>query len=183
MDLIEQAASAEEGTPPRLVGWLQTLASLGNVPRKEKQFRNFASNSLNLKRGPQLKQVDEIWQFLSERRDKERAAGEEMRKTAEAEKKKEQEEAAAKKKEEPDSNDEKPKPKSSKKGVSAKKVRKTMKKVLKKASGKSMKFKLLRQQLQTILCMDDKKLLKKMLDTEVGSYKKVKLDGKLVTLL
>mmetsp|Transcript_23493 Transcript_23493/g.33684 ORF Transcript_23493/g.33684 Transcript_23493/m.33684 type:complete len:205 (-) Transcript_23493:90-704(-) len=203
MDLIER--SSQHASSPSMKNRLQTLATLGNVPRKEKQFRNFCGNSLNLRQGGG-NVVTEIWTFLSELRNQERAE-EEKRKAEEDEtrkKQKEVEEAAKERhKKEKDSttesdsnkkkNDDVDQNKSSvsPEKLSAKKVRKTMKKVLKKNThqkSKSMKLKLLRREVQALLGLGDcdnsnKKLLKKMLENEISSYKKVKIDGKVVSIL
>jgi hypothetical protein len=67
MDLI---TSSVESAPPNLRDFMQALTHLDNVPRKEKQFRNFASNSLNLrgnKNGDSI--VGEIWGLLKRLRD------------------------------------------------------------------------------------------------------------------
>jgi hypothetical protein len=67
MDLI---TSSVDSAPPNLRDFMQALTHLDNVPRKEKQFRNFASNSLNLrgnKNGDSI--VGEIWGLLKRLRD------------------------------------------------------------------------------------------------------------------
>jgi hypothetical protein len=55
---------------------METMATLSNIPRKEKQFRNFTANSLNFGSGRQQtdKIVSEIWSFLSTLREKQKAA-------------------------------------------------------------------------------------------------------------
>jgi hypothetical protein len=77
--LIARAAAAAEPSSP-FHGPLLTLASLGNVPRKETQFRNFSQNSLgnsipgfgknNLATKNRL--IQDLWNHLIECRDRER---------------------------------------------------------------------------------------------------------------
>jgi LYAR-type C2HC zinc finger len=68
MDLIQ---SSIDSAPQQLKSYLETITTLDNVPRKEKQFRNFASNSLQLanRRGGQQSSeqiiVTEIWKHLN----------------------------------------------------------------------------------------------------------------------
>jgi hypothetical protein len=71
MDLI---ATSIESAPPHLTQHLDTMASLGNVPRKEKQFRNFTKNSLRLDKRDAHTIVDEVWQFLQGLRAQQRTA-------------------------------------------------------------------------------------------------------------
>jgi hypothetical protein len=77
--LISRAAAAAESSSP-FHRPLSTLASLGNVPRKETQFRNFALNSLgnsilgnrqnNLEDKKQ--KIQDLWNYLIQCRDSER---------------------------------------------------------------------------------------------------------------
>jgi hypothetical protein len=64
MDLVHSAVGE---APAHLKSQLSIIAGLDNVPRKEKQFRNFASNSLNLHRGTGANVVSEIWTLLKSR--------------------------------------------------------------------------------------------------------------------
>ena len=64
MDLISECIN---DAPAHLKNYLQTMSSLGNVPRKEKPFRNFAANSLNLQKPQHAPVVGEIWTFLKTR--------------------------------------------------------------------------------------------------------------------
>ena len=67
MDLI---ADAIDTAPAHLKHHLRDMASLDNVPRKEKPFRNFTSNSLNLRGKNGDATVSEIWSYLKEIREK-----------------------------------------------------------------------------------------------------------------
>ena len=71
MDLLQ---SSVESAPPAIQSHLRHMVTtLDNIPRKEKQFRNFAMNSLNLGRGAQASQVlDAIWKHLSQQRGKQK---------------------------------------------------------------------------------------------------------------
>jgi hypothetical protein len=61
MDLL---ASSVDSCPAHLKHHFQTMASLDNVPRKEKQFRNFAQNSLHLHSRDSENILTEIWKYL-----------------------------------------------------------------------------------------------------------------------
>jgi len=67
MDLI---ADAIDTAPAHLKHHLRDMATLDNVPRKEKPFRNFTSNSLNLRGKNGDATVSEIWSYLKEIREK-----------------------------------------------------------------------------------------------------------------
>ena len=66
MNLIADAINT---APGHLKHHLHAMASLDNVPRKEKAFRNFTSNSLNLRGKSGEATVSEIWIFLSDLRE------------------------------------------------------------------------------------------------------------------
>lgn len=70
-DLVEVC---QEKAPAHLQHYLHTMAQLDNVPRKEKQFRNFTANSLNLRGKGQHgeKIVTDIWNLLKTEREKQR---------------------------------------------------------------------------------------------------------------
>jgi len=164
---------------------------LENVPRKQKQFCNFTVNSLRL-RGPGGEKIkSELWAHLSKVRD------EEKKKKEDEEKKQKQESIEADKKDCVPNSSEKKESKS----VSAsddddsstssvpempsdKEVTRAMKKVLKKAPNKQLKFKALRKQVQESFSSQvDKKRWEKLLQECVnGNPKKLVLDGKIITL-
>lgn len=175
---------------------MDQLAMLENVPRKQKQFCNFTVNSLRL-RGPHGEKIkNEIWMLLVNAR-------EEEKKIQEAQEKKRKELLEqSQKKEDVVTSDSSEKTKSSDASVSSddeksiasaddlpsKKVAtKAMKKVLKKAPNRQLKFKALRKQVQETLSFkadnDGRKKLKKLLQQCVDADpKKLVLDGKVVTL-
>lgn len=195
MDLIVTASST---APDSIRQYMEMLASLDNVPRKPKQFRNFTANSLNLRGKQATDVVDKLWNHLSQLRDKEQEA----KKKEEEEQKRLKEEAENKAKKEvsKESGVEKPskvhtllngaEKVSNGKGAkghdfSAKKVRKAMKKVLKKAPGRSMKLKELRRAVRTYLECGDSggPKVKKMIGEELkGENDRIKVEGKLVIL-
>lgn len=179
---------AAELAPSSLKKYMDQLAILENVPRKEKQFRNFTVNSLKLK-GPHAETVKgEIWALLM--------------KVREDTKTEQQTESAVKKADGPapgpsteteptisESDDEQPKAKSAatEELPSEQAATKVIKKVLKKASNKQLKFKVLRKQVQSAFAFNAdksgkkkwKKLLQKCLDTNPNKFV---VDGKCVTL-
>jgi hypothetical protein len=71
MDLLQ---SSVDTAPVSIQSHLRNMVTtLDNIPRKEKQFRNFAMNSLNLGRGAQASKIlDAIWNHLSEQREKQK---------------------------------------------------------------------------------------------------------------
>ena len=70
MDLL---SSSLDSCPAHLKPHLQIMASLDNVPRKEKQFRNFASNSLHLHARESERLLSEIWKFLMDLKEQQRS--------------------------------------------------------------------------------------------------------------
>mmetsp|Transcript_35378 Transcript_35378/g.85621 ORF Transcript_35378/g.85621 Transcript_35378/m.85621 type:complete len:300 (-) Transcript_35378:1325-2224(-) len=94
MDLLE---SSVESAPNSVQSHLRRMVTtLDNIPRKEKQFRNFAMNSLNLGRGSQATQVvDAIWKHLSQQREKQKQEREAAAAAAEASKSTKKEEKQA----------------------------------------------------------------------------------------
>lgn len=186
---------AADTAPGSLKSYMDQLTMLENVPRKEKQFRNFTINSLGLKgtNGERIK--GEIWACLTKVRDEEK-----NRKEEEERKRKEQQQKAKEKEAVPDSSPKKTKSvsessdgESSKSSTaelklpSKKVVVKAMKKVLKKAPNKQLKFKALRKQVQESLALKSdkggKNMLKKLLEECVkDNSKKIVMVGKTVML-
>ena len=67
---MELLHASVETAPSTIKQHLQQMVTLDNIPRKEKQFRNFASNSLHLRHGPEGKKtLDAIWGYLNEQRE------------------------------------------------------------------------------------------------------------------
>ncbi|GMI00483.1 hypothetical protein TrLO_g11386 [Triparma laevis f. longispina] len=69
--LILEAEERKEQAGEGIRGHLVTLTSCSNVPRKEKQFRNFAANSLRLRANDPV--VGEVWEFLARLREEKNA--------------------------------------------------------------------------------------------------------------
>lgn len=189
--------SAAKTSPPSLKPYMEQLTSLENVPRKEKQFRNFTVNSLRL-RGPSGEKIkSELWGLLVKARE------ENKQKQAEHEQAKQQKDPPSEKdggldsskdsnsKAISESDDELSCNRNGKTSAadlpSQKTVTKAMKKALKKSPRRQLKFKYLRKEVQETLSYKagkgGKKEWKKLLlrCVELDSNKLV-MSGKLVTL-
>ena len=199
--------------PPSLTPYIRKIFAYDNVPRKEKAFRNFASNSLKLYGNEGELIVSSLWKHLSAVRQKQSQKREDEQK-----KKKESEDDVSKvisddkkdcnennvenetaeekiKEELPESTEQNPKEiekikdsmSSSTKKDEKKIVLKAIKKALKKAPKHEMKFKEIRQLMkaQKLLRMNLKKdELNDMIKSVVTKGKKnLKMDGKKVTLI
>jgi cell growth-regulating nucleolar protein len=183
-DLITEAS---DSAPPALQAYMQRLAELDNVPRKEKPFRNWAANSLNL-RGQQTTTVESLWKFLSELRAKDQAS----RNMADNDEKRGDVGSLVVNQIDDVSKTEREKIETiSALGVcdstdlSSKSIRKTLKKVLKKAPNRSMKIKALRTAIEDQLGIEKtmRKKLKALLSQEIQvDTEKIVVDGKVVTL-
>ena len=90
MDVIQTCIENGEtsSSSNSLTTYLKQMSNLENIPRKEKQFRNFTSNSLNLKGKHGTQIVTDLWNVLS----KERTNRIEQRKKQEAEEEKKKQE-------------------------------------------------------------------------------------------
>jgi cell growth-regulating nucleolar protein len=185
-DLVEACVDT---APGHLKSYMRTMAGLDNIPRKEKQFRNFTANSLSL-RGSNESIVGEIWNVLKterEKRQKEREKQQKEQKERDEKAKEVREIDTAKKLEEKSSAGE-PSAQSGEVNLDPKTVHKAMKKALKKAPNKSMKLKELRKLLGEKLGLprSANKRLKKLLQTEPGlssKTSKIKVDGKIIMLV
>ena len=191
----ETVQIAAETAPPSVKSYMDQLAMLENVPRKEKPFRNFTVNSLRLK-GPHGEQIkSEIWALLVKTREEANSA------KKEEEEKKKQPKQIPKEDEVDDSvhskktvsdaavsdSDDEPSEDVTIDLPSEKVVTKAMKKVLKKAPNRQLKFKALRKQVQESLLFKvdksgEKKWKKLLHECVEANPKKLLLDGKNVTL-
>lgn len=201
MELISNSAST---APPAIQSYMEALAMLDNVPRKQKQFRNFTANSLRL--GHSQSVVDGMWDHLSGEREKQQAAKKQAEELQQKQKEKEKAEKsilddhlAQAEKDSGKTGEKKNKKQKSKEAsvkspeetteidkLSTKRVKKTMKHVLKKAPNRSLKFKLLRQAVHEKLGLDKRseKRLKKMLkEVASANIDEIQVDGKVVTLV
>ena len=86
MDVIQTCTETTSNTS--LKQHLSTMLDLENIPRNEKKFRNFTSNSLKLRGGTGEKIVTEIWNILSKERAKRLKIKEEEKKKQEARRRK-----------------------------------------------------------------------------------------------
>ena len=181
MDIVETCTSS---APAHLRHYMQTMSSLDNIPRQEKKFVNFASNSLGL-RGSNKKVVDEIWSHLRQERER-RMAEKAKNEQIEKEKKKEQEKSVpvtkSEEKEVPSISSDS---QTSEDSIDTKKVKKITKKTLKKAPKQSMKMKKLRKIIRKEMGLPDaaeKRLKSILIDTAKTSKDRIKIDGKLIVL-
>jgi cell growth-regulating nucleolar protein len=163
-----------EKSPPAVASYLETLSSYDNVPRKERAFRNFSANSLNLRGANGDAIISSIWNHLS-------SAREAQTKAKEVEKKVEVDMKSTSSKM---LSNEIP----SKKETSTKrKVAKAMRKALKKASSNQLKMKELRKLVKNKLDSEDKEItkddLKKAIKTAIAEEKSLSIEGKTVKLL
>ncbi|KAL7461983.1 hypothetical protein ACHAXS_002393 [Conticribra weissflogii] len=194
--------TAAESAPPSLKSYMDQLCVHENVPRKEKQFRNFTVNSLRLKGAEGERVKDEIWKFLVKVRDDLKKENEEedarrKKQSKDGSKhgsndKTEQMETEPKVSSVSESSDNDSAKKASKEEhttsslPSEKEIAKAAKKALKKAKNNKLKFKSLRKQVRESLLLksDSKKILKKALKNVVESNpKKMVLDGEEVCLV
>lgn len=188
MDLIQ---SSVESSPADLKHYMSTIAGLDNVPRKEKQFRNFATNSLNL-RGHRNSEsiVTCIWNYLKELRERQLADRAQKVESLKSEPPQRQDETMKAENDPSAPNDESHSENRRKVGKAAapdqKSVKKAMKKVLKKAKDCSMPMKHLRKAVLEHLGVpkSSKPQVKKFVKLNVKDDTKriFHVDGKTVTL-
>lgn len=188
MDIVETCAPT---APSHLRDHMLTMSSLDNVPRKEKQFVNFASNSLHL-RGSNKNIVGEIWSHLRQEKER-RIAEKEKIELIEKDEKELLEKEKQKLREKPSpstKSEEKKVPSSCNSNtldvsIDTKKVKKITKKTLKKAPNKSMRMKDLRKIIKREMDLPEsaKKRLKLiLLETASTSKNRIKIDGELMSL-
>ena len=171
MDIVEACTSS---APSHLRDHMLTMSSLDNIPRNEKKFVNFASNSLGL-RGSNKRIVDEIWSYLRQERER-RITEKEKNALIEKEKKEALEKSIAATKSAENVTDV---------SIDTKQVKKIARKALKKASNQSMAIKKLRKTIikEMGLPKTAKKRLKSILiETANTSKNRIKIDGKLMSL-
>ena len=180
--IIEKAAAA---SPPSLQRYMDTLTSLENIPTQEKKFRNFAANSLRLRKSDE-KIVSQIWELLMKERQKEtEAADKQKEEVAAAKEKKDKALADSAQISDAENSKEGTKNKSSTVTLDSS-VKKAMKKALKKASKKTLKFKSLRKEVKAKLelhKMTDDNIKAMMQQIVDENPKKMKLDGKSIMLI
>lgn len=172
----ELLSDSVDVAPSHLKNHLRTLASLGNAPRKEKQFRNFAANSLGL-RGNNNAIVGDIWNFLKEVKEKQQKERSEVSKAATLTEKEEPFKAQAPEEKEAEKSDKEAS------NPTKKEVKKAMKKVL-KANSNKLKMKELRKKVQTQLALPKslKGDLKRLIQQTVETKESFVVEGKVVML-
>lgn len=179
--------------PPAIKSYLETMVQLDNVPRKEKQFRNFATNSLNFKGNNAKKELDSIWNFLKEQKEKQQKQKEEEQ--AKQQKAKEEKAKQAKEEKEEKSKastssttsssnleNENVSPSEKNNKTTYKNVKKATKRMLKKAPGQSMKYKSLQKALREKVGVSKEKLKEVMDEVVAKESKKFMLEGKQIKL-
>ena len=198
---VEVLYNAVDDAPTDIRGKLQALTELSvdNVPRKEKQFRNFVANSLKLRDGTT---VSKMWQHLMKKKEQQAVAKNQSHsKPREEDENKEEVGTNDAQSETPTQTESKDKFHSESEketncvsdeekhplecSTSSKDVSKAMKKILKGAPNKSMKIKELRVQVQQKLPTCDKKTLKRMVEEQLQakSSKKFKVEGKIASYI
>jgi hypothetical protein len=181
---------------------MDTLTSLENIPTQEKKFRNFAANSLRLKKSDE-KVVTQIWELLMKERQKETETVDEQKSEnkpvesanisdEENSKESKYEQSKAKEKTSGTANDS-----SDVELPSDSSVKKVIKSTLKKAPNRMLKFKQLRKEVKRSLLLNAendkakshlenvKPKKWKALVTRIveDNPKKLKVDGKSVKLM
>ena len=180
--------------PPAIRPNLERLAMLDNVPRKEKQFRNFAANSLSMRRSEAEEMAGEIWKHLSQLREEQKKANEDGRKKQEAEAEAKASKAEAVKEEAKrgegveGSSSSSSSSESSEGGDSRSESRRVsiaMTKLLKEAPRKKMKVSKLGKKVKKELLLKRKKKEMKVLLKQIIAASKsgMKIDGKRVILI
>lgn len=169
------------------------MASLDNVPRKEKQFRNFASNSLKLHKHDSDRLLSEIWKFVMDLKESQRKEQQEEKEQQQQQQTKDavkvQKLAVSE-----GSVDEKPQREvdlpqtdasraTSDDSLTAKAVKRAMKRVLKQSKDHSLPVKQIRKALKKELGLvkGDKERLKELIQVN-ASKKTFSLDGKVIRL-
>ncbi|GMI30730.1 hypothetical protein TrCOL_g765 [Triparma columacea] len=196
--IVEEARERKAEAGANIRDYLCQLCDCENVPRKEKQFKNFTANSLRL-RGKE-REVGMMWDFLAKLRaekneireaEKKKESEEEERKKAMVKKELEEKEAKekeAKEKEESGKNKRKAPSDSTSDSTDSSAAVKVIKKILKSSPSNSLKLKSLRAQSHAKLVKKDiykgenddsfKKFIKKI----VKNSDKFSLEAKHVTL-
>lgn len=192
MDLLQASVDT---APSGIKSHMQRMVQLDNIPRKEKQFRNFATNSLGLRGGQAKKILDAVWSHLNEQRDIMKKAKAEAEQAKLQKKEAKQQQSTKDEGSDPDTakqqqtkvtTDTKTTEVSDEDSVDKvlyKDVKKATKKMLKKAKGQSMKYKSLQKALREQMGVDKKKLKVTMEHVVAKESKKFQLEGKKIKLV
>jgi len=193
--------------PPNLKCYIELIATCENVPRKERPFRNFASNSLKLRGSNGDIIISALWKHFNDLRQKQTAEREESNNKKSPSKDNLSKEQISSNTEDNDSSSSEPKSKSDvvatkldkedekssllkldeRKKVS-KAIKKALKKALKKAPNRQLKLKQLRKIVKDQVVLRETLKQKNELNTLISeaitkSEKSVKIEGKLVSLI
>lgn len=184
MDLISEAV---ESGPAHLRGTFQTLSTYDNIPRKEKQFLNFVSNSLS-----RNQDYSKVWEHLNSLRQnkiqEQKIKEAESNDDNETVNKKHDHEQTAPSTTEVINNESSALNSSSSTSITqikGKDVAKVIKKVLKREPNRQMKMKELRRKVKLSLMFEGKKEeLKKLIQDQLDNdTKKIVIEKKVVRLL
>jgi len=183
--MIEKSISS---APESLRSMFTQLFQLGNAPRKEKQFRNFTSNSLKIR---DFKIVDQMWSHLVKFRDDERA----KREREVNEKKVDDISGKEHKGKEMDTNTKHSldvdtsksnveRSESTTCNLDCRKIKKVMKRTLKKVRDNKLKFKDLRRVVREKIAFEgSREDLKKICLDQIERDKSMEMNGKMTSLL
>ena len=187
-----------ENCPPNLTRYIQQIISYENVPRKEKAFRNFASNSLKLYGRDGEATIVSLWKHFSAIRQKRVEAKEaSLKENISIEQENDTKEKSQKstnldrEQNEEASNISPDETNKAKYTPSTKLDKKAVSKAIKKALKKSPKHKLKMKELRQIISADDlfnrtkheKDEWKEVIKDAILSKKNLKLEGKSVLLI
>lgn len=188
------------------------MAGLDNIPRKEKQFLNFMSNSLNLRGRHGTDICQQLWNILKQEKDQRmavKAKEQELQQQQSQQKVESNAQVSSSSASSSDGNDSNKAETATTSSnavseeaevsnqaatstststavlakVDKKTVHKAMKKALKKAPNQSMKVKELRKLLQKEYDIDSKAIKKSQLQQLMESCKKAKIEGKTISLV
>jgi cell growth-regulating nucleolar protein len=188
---IEIIHASLTNSPPAITPYLKDLSSFDNVPRKEKAFRNFATNSLKLRGANGNAIITSIWNHLKAIREErheqtplEGEGKESVTDQKEIENEKQDSVESSCRSEEPKVDDisgEDTVP------IKTKKIAKAMKKDLKKTPSKQMQLKELRKLVKKKLELDAQTLkkidLKKAIARVITDDESITTEGKVVKLV
>ena len=184
-DWMELLADAVSQAPVHLRHHLSEISTRDNVPRKEKQFRNFVANSMKISNSV----VEQIWVFLKELKEKKQVVKDAQKKPeiSQAKKKEPVKEGKTEDLETVKSSSQKKDDKTENEPSltlpSTDDVKKAMKKILKKESEKQMPLKKLRKAVCAHYGIEKKgkEHMKKLVEKHL-SGKKFIIDNKMVRL-
>jgi hypothetical protein len=190
---MEVLAASIDTAPAHLRSYIKTMSMLDNVPRKEKPFYNFTSNSLNLKGGSGKGIVAEIWSYLCDKRRGQELSNKqnvEIGEAAERENQVSEENVAATTGSHEQKVDDKDKYNNefikadhgTKQMANRKAVKRSMKQVFKQAKCDQLTIKTLRKAVKAQFKKDEHSLVKGLLQKYIDQGKYFTQKGKIISL-